>query len=302
MRDMELRWKISDSASCFHAAGALASGRQLVDIHLAATLQPALEEFVVECQRLGCEATRLLDLLAMLGADIDNNQQLAGLALSKFFGRRPTEDELFGLSRQITALEHVYLQIRPQIAEELVLRAQPLREQWEARGAGLLLQLLQLTEPLVVAEAATAVVVQPVLGGFGAAFIPSNLVRIEGVIADPLPNLPETVRLAWLLSQLSLDLPVFQDQLQQARLFEVGRLALLPAVLTAAEKVELVHNADQLLPAAFEAWEMESTLAPLVQVWWDTYCTSKPRLAIALAALDEMLRETGNSVPPAVAD
>jgi len=299
---MELRWKISDSASCFHAAGALASGRQLVDIQLAATLQPALEEFLVECQRLGCEAARLLDLLAMLGADIDNNQQLAGLALSKFFGRRPTEVEVSGLSRQITALEHVYLQIRPQIAEELVLRAQPLREQWEARGAGLLIQLEQLIEPLVIAEAATAVIVQPVLGGFGAALIPSNLVRIEGVIADPLPKLPETVRLAWLLSQLNLDLPVLQDHLQRTRLFEVGRLAFLPAVLTAAEKVELVHNAEGLLPAALEAWGMESELAPPVQAWWDTYCASKPRLVVALAALDEMLGGPGNSQPPTDAD
>jgi hypothetical protein len=299
---MELRWKISDSASCFHAAAAMAGGRKILDAELAAALEPSLAGFMLECSNLGCDGSQLLDRLSMLGTDFDNNQQLASVALMKLTGCRPAESSVAGLTRSITALENAYLRIRPQIAEELALRSEPLRGQWEARGPGLLRQLAQLTEPLVVAEAATVAIVQPVLGGFGAALIPSNLVRIEGLIADPLPTLPEVVRLAWLLSQLNLDLPMFQDGLSRDRLFEVGALALLPAVLMAAEKVELVGDVEQVLPVALGAWEREEELAPTLLAWWDTYHATKPAWVTALAALDTMLSPGAGQVPDAPAD
>lgn len=286
---MELRWKVSDSASCFHAAAMLAVGRSLVDTKLASALQAPVAGFIAECGHLGCDGAQLLDLLAMLGVDVDSNHQLATLALTKLQGIRPSESSVAGLARQITALEHAYLHIRPEIAEELALRSQPLRAQWEARGPGLLTQLANLTEPPLIAAGATVAIVQPVLGGFGAALIPSNLVRFEGVIADPLPQLPETVRLGWLLAQLNLDLPMFHDHLPRDRVFELGRMAFLPAILTAAEKVELVHDVERLLPATLAAWELSEQLAPALLAWWDTYCISKPAWAVALAALDAML-------------
>jgi hypothetical protein len=299
---MELRWKISDSASCFHAAAMLALGRPLVDAELASALESPVADFAAECGNMGSDAGQLLDLLAMLGADVDNNQQLSALALTKLQGGRPSESSVAALARQITALEHAYLRIRPEIAEELALRSQPLRAQWEARGPGLLTQLANLTEAHLIAAGATAAIVQPVVGGFGAALIPSNLVRIEGVIADPLPHLPETVRLGWLLAQLNLDLPMFHDQLARDRVLDVGKLALVPAVLTAAEKVELVHDVERTLPAALTAWGLAEDLAPTLLAWWDTYCISKPAWAVALAALDAMLNPAGGEIAGAPVD
>jgi hypothetical protein len=299
---MELRWKISDSASCFHAAAALADGRQLLDVELAMALEPSVAGLMLECSSLGCDGRQLLNRLSMLGAEIDNNLQLASLALTKLTGSRPDESAVSALTRRITALETAYLQVRPQIAEELALRSEPLRAQWEARGPGLLTQLGQLAEPMIVADAATVAIVQPVLGGFGSALIPSNLVRIEGMIADPLPMLPEVVRLAWLLSQLNLDLPTFDGGLMRDRLFEIGGLALLPVVLTAAEKVELVQDVGRVLPTALVAWELNEEFAPALLAWWDTYHQSKPAWGTALAALDKMLPETANSDLPAPTD
>jgi hypothetical protein len=288
---MELRWRISDSASCFHAATALAAGNPLVNVELATALQPEVAGLLLEATHLGCEGTRLLELLAMLGGEIDNNQQLATAVLKRLAGLQSTDQAAAGLSRRISSLEAAYLKICPGIAEELTLRAGPLREQWEARGPGLLTQLANLTEPRLVAEGATILLVQPVLGGFGAAYIPANIVRIEALIADASPQLPETVRLGWLLAQLNLDVPIFEGPLTRDRQFDIGRLALLPAVLAAAEKVELIRDGEAVLSQALTAWTGDSSATEALAAWWDTFCASRPVWSVALAALDQMLRE-----------
>ena len=57
------------------------------------------------------------------------------------------------------------------------------------------------------------ILVQPVLGGAGAAHWLYNSVHIEAVLANPVAELPEVVRLGWLLAQLNFDLPMFVGDL-----------------------------------------------------------------------------------------
>src|SRR5690606_23019649 len=97
--------------------------------------------------------------------------------------------------------------------EELELRSAPLREQWEARGGGLLATLARLTTAGLVPEMADVILVHPVLGGGGAAHWQYNSVQFEAVLANPLAELPEVLRLGWLLAQLNFDLPLYEDHL-----------------------------------------------------------------------------------------
>jgi hypothetical protein len=305
---VELRWKVNDSASCFHAAAALAGGRTLVDTELAVAIEPTLAGLLLDCREQAIDGAKLLELLAMLGAEIDNNQRLARTALSKLDGYQVADTAAAALARHITALESAYLKLRPQVAQELTLRSGPLQMQWEARGSGLLKQIERLTDPLLVPAGATVILVQPVLGGAGAALVPFNLVRIEAVIADPHPALPEIVRLAWLLAQLNLDLPIFEEQAAPAgeqtiardRLFELGALALLPVVLTGAQEIELIRDASAAVAPALQTWKLAEagaaeSLAGVLLAWWKTYHVSRPPWGVALAALQQLLEQAASS-------
>src|SRR5438874_1909545 len=81
-------------------------------------------------------------------------------------------------------------------------------------------------------------------------------------------ELPEVLRLGWLLSQLNLDLPKYQGQLTSARTLQVGALALVPAVLAAAEEVELARLGEPLIAQAIAAWDTGEADAGLLVQWW----------------------------------
>jgi hypothetical protein len=181
----------------------------------------------------------------------------------------------------------------PKLVEELALRERPLREQWDARGPGLLHQVAQLSEEQLVPEEAEVLLVHPAFGGGGAAHLPFNSVRIEAVLANPHVELPEVVRLAWLVAQLHLDLPVYCDAIHADRLPHIARLAMLPAVLKAAGTVELVRYSPQLIEQALRAWQLAVPpgvdIVGLVSDWWETYQLDQPPFRVALTALDQMM-------------
>ncbi len=111
------------------------------------------------------------------------------------------------------------------------------------------------------------------------------------------PQLPETLRLGWLLSQLNQDLPIYSDTIRPERLPHLARLAMLPPVLAASELVEWAQLDAPTLRRALVRWHLveESDrnkfdrLTATLLDWWGIYTSSSPRWTVALAALDEMI-------------
>jgi hypothetical protein len=156
-----------------------------------------------------------------------------------------------------------------------------------------------LTELGLVVEQADVILVHPALGGGGYAHLPYNSVRIEAVLANPHAELPEVVRLAWLVSQLSLDLPKYSEKIDPTRLAHVAALAVMPPVLSAAEQVELARYDDATLRLALSSWAMPGVGASpeadtevvvgTLDTWWRTFTESPAPFPVALVALDQML-------------
>ena len=142
-------------------------------------------------------------------------------------------------------------------------------------------------------EQADVLLVRPAFGGAGAAHLQSNSPRIEAVLANPHADLPEVVRLAWLVAQLDLDLPRHSEEIQADRLPHVARLAMIPPVLKAAEAVELVRYSPELIGRAIAAWHLAVPpgldAAAVASDWWETYQLDKTPFQVALAALDAMV-------------
>jgi hypothetical protein len=152
----------------------------------------------------------------------------------------------------------------------------------------------QLIEPEVVVPSATVLLVAPVCDGGGHAYFLYNSVGIEVVEQDPVPALPEIVRLCWLIAQLNADLPMYQGEIHRDRLIEIVPLAMIPATLAAAAGLDLARCDPPTTELAVGAWacgvsDAASTSA-LLWSWWEAYLDRKPPWPVALAALDELLR------------
>jgi hypothetical protein len=302
-----LRWIVSTSASAFHAAEALARGQPLADAALAQALAEPAGYLAAVLADTGIPADVFWDHAAALAAGIHNNRELASVSLAKTIGRSPRQAGLIDpLAAAIAGLENAYNAFAPRSNDDLELRSGPLREQWEARGPGVLAQIGRATEPDLIVSQADVLLVHPALGGSGRAHLAYNSVRIEAVLANPHPALPEVVRLAWLIAQLNNDLPVHQGNLPRQRASEVAALALIPAALAAAEGVELARYDAAAMELALTAWQRgvqdSSRIVPTLMEWWDVYLESPPFWSVALAALDRMLPPDGHSPVPTQPD
>lgn len=292
---IEIGWSASPSASCLHAAAALARGQKLVDAKLADALAEPVTRLANALPSDAPLRQRCWENLEALSASVANNRLLATTALAKAVGRGQSTNECeMRLAGSIDSLEAAFALALPEVKDELMLRGEPLRQQWEARGPGLLTTVGQFTEPELIVPRAEVVLVYPALGGGGTAHLSYNTVTIEAVLVNVEPTLPEVARLGWLIAQLHQDVPIYSESIPQQRLNRVAALAMLPPALLAAEEVELVTYKPATLHTALVAWLRESpttveSLAARLSNWWETFCAARPRWAVALASLDAML-------------
>lgn len=291
---MEIRWKPHALASFLHAAEAIGRGMPLADARLAEALGPPAALLAGEIAAAGLPATRFWRQLLPLAVEIQGTRMLTETAVAKTVGRAGRFEAIVSaLAAAIAAVETAGRAALPNVTEELELRERPLREQWEARGPGFLYQLANLTNERLLPESCTVVLVHPALGGAGEAHLAANQVRIEAVLANPHAELPEVVRLGWLIGQLQLDLPAFSEQIHADRLPHIARFATLPPILAAAETVELAVFNPQTLQLAIVAWRLAVPVdlepVPLLMQWWQTCQETRPPWPVAMAALDRML-------------
>jgi hypothetical protein len=285
-----LRWIASTHASCLHAAASMLAGATLVEPRTAKILAGDVEQLGVELDAMGLDRKEFFRHAIPQSARYHAPQALAEVVVTKILGRPHPGAQPGGLARRLIALESAYAQAHPQAVEELELRCEPLREQWEARGPGLLATVGRLTDAELLVEQADVILVQPILGGGGAAHAPYNSVSIEAVLTNPLAELPEVARLGWLVAQLNLDLPQYQGDMHRQRAIDVGRLAMIPPVLAAAQEVELARLDDATLAQALSAWSAAPTDARTLGEWWETYQAESPPWTVAIGALDQMLQ------------
>lgn len=289
----ELTWKTSLTTSGLHAAEGASRGITILDPQLNEAMATPAAQLRSAIQSTGANPGRMWRHLFGLSATTENSRQLAETAIIKTAGRI---ERLSALSSQLGAalaeVQGAARRVMPLMMDELALRKRPLREQWEARGPGLLRQIAILTDDQLLAPTADVVILPPVFGGAGDAHLAYNSVRIEAVLANPHADLPEIVRLAWLITQLQTDLPILSENLHADRLPHIARFALLPVTLQAAEELELVRFSPELVRHALLAWHLPVPpgIDPVQVIldWWETYQQTRPPFRVALEALDQM--------------
>jgi hypothetical protein len=291
---MELRWKASLSASCLHVAYCMVRQLPLANRAFLEVAHEGTELLLGVLEACKLDAHALLPELVAQASAFDNNRQLADIALRRALGSgAASEQNLSRLAAAIGGLETAVLAARPDLVDELALRGGPLQQQWANRGPGLLLEATRLAEEPFIAGAAEVVLLAPVVGGFGYAHPPTNRVHLEAVLADPHDDLPEVVRLAWLVLQVNAELPRYAEVVGGERLTRLAQLAAVPLALCAAEAVEWATCTPASIGRALECWHLaDPTGDPLAEQlfnWWQTYRTGGSSWAVAWRALAALL-------------
>jgi hypothetical protein len=299
----EIRWKTSMSASCLHAVACEHEGVAAADAELATVIGPPAQWLIAAIAAAHWPIEDVLAELVCQAADFENNRELVSRAVAR---RRihATESAIGRVAGAIADVEAAMRRARPELAEELAVRGRPLMEQWQARGPGMLLEMGRMTDEGVVPEFAEVVLVAPYAGGHGRAHASQNRATFEAVLVNPHAELPETVRLAWLVAQLNADLPRFADVLGAQFSAHAFQAAMLAPTLAAAEVVELARCDEATLALAIGAWRLERALpadaATQIWQWWQTWLDEASPWPVAVAALAAMLRGDDGGSPPGV--
>ena len=296
---MHLIWTPNASASALHASQSICVyGDKLADARVAESIGKYalnLGKWIETAAPF--DTARFWSLLIGHSALIDSNMELAQAVVRKAAVRIDNKSAASQLSGFISDIEAAYNQLFPKFQEQLPLRARPIQEHWLGFGPGLLAHLGRLTQKDLLVPEARVVLLQPILGGAGYAHIDQNMVRLEAVLTNPLVELPEVVRLAWLLSQLQLDLPVHSDSIGTNLLARIAPLAMLPPILAAAEVMELGRCDEAVVELAIEHWhipvpkdrDVHTEIVPVMMDWWETYLQTRPAWQTALQAFAKML-------------
>lgn len=290
--DMEIKWLGSLSANACHAA-------DLACRHLAANC-PLVEAVSRPAQWLTEEirAARLPEAsfwanLLPISAQFENNRQLVDAVLRRILPSKQRADgsATARLAGCIADVEAAVAKTQPDLVESLLARAERARAEWDEVGPGLLARIAALTDPGVIAQAVAIVPLWPAMGGFASTHLPWNLARVELAADGPQP-LPDSVRIAWLVAQLNLDLPMFSETIPADRVAQVASLAMLPPTLHASAEARLTDSPPSL-NAALEALHLKvgdpAATSAKLENWWQTYLDARPGWDVALAALDRVL-------------
>ena len=290
---MKLNWQASAMVSCLHAAEAWLRTPARIDPALARALATPVGALQAMLQEEGVVPDSFWSQVVPLAAGILSLHELTIVTLTKVMGRAQALPRAARICGLLGDVKNAFLGAVSHPDTETVSARAALPQRWSYRGQKLLSRVVAWTDPGILVDEATIIMVFPVLGGGGSAHLPYNSVHIETVPVDPHVGLPEVLRLAWLLSALNLDLPRYCENLRPNRLTQIAGLAMVPVILTAATELGLECPISKRLGQAIEEWvgspEKAEAWADILRVWWESYRTVRPAWATALQALDRLL-------------
>jgi hypothetical protein len=299
-----LRWTTGERLTPIHAARCFALGIRGVDAAIVKGMEAPMAELSSRLAAaeldFGLFWQRLVRDSAAGASDLD-----ACTAALTSAGCSPLSVDAIAsaIVSQLADIRLVHQERFPKLAEQISLRARPLREQWEGYGAGLLKRIGKLTHPSFVPKNVSCLLLSPYRGGEGGQDASAQRIWIEAVLTNPFPEVPELLRLVWLVSQVGLIeglLSGTEDShgdpwVAPPHLPRVAALAMMPLTLEAASYLELIPASPQTLPSLFgkaaQAWRISIDVPTLdiLENWWRQFQDLQTPPAVTLKALDRML-------------
>lgn len=295
-----IRWEIGDKLSPLHAARCWAAGASGIDPTLATKIAEPLAELTKRLAAAELDLESFWSHLIAAAASGSNDQDACRAALmAAGIGELGLDPCASATLTCLADTRLAYQERFPKSSQQLSLRARPIREQWDGYGAGLLRRIAKKTHESFIPKSADCVLLSPYRGGDGDCDPATSTLWIEAVLTNPVPSVPEVLRLTWLLTRIGigtmvLPTPASDDTENRARASLVVALAGLPVVLDAACYLEMTQSPTvtaSLIDIAIQTWfgPMESAVVDVLDKWWSQSEELKPPFPVALKALDRML-------------
>lgn len=198
---MKLVFKTAPELSFFQAMRVVATQTRVVDPKLEATLREAAQVINERLELAEVEVSPFWETLLGCPSQSDGDRVEQSL-LAAGCPELGIDSLAPGILGRLADARLAMRETFPKLADQLPLRARPLRELWEAGGPGILREMGRLTTAKLVPTRATLQLVQPARGGDGGLLADGDAVWMEAVLTNPDPAIPETLRLAWLIARL----------------------------------------------------------------------------------------------------
>lgn len=295
-----IRWEIGDKLSPLHAARCWAAGASGIDSALATKIAEPLAELTKRLAAAELDLEAFWSRLVAASASGSSDQDACRTALMDAgIGELGLDACASAILTCLADTRLAFQERFPKSTQQLSLRARPIREQWDGYGAGLLRRIAKKTHESFIPKSAVCVLLSPYRGGDGDCDPATATLWIEAVLTNPVPSVPEVLRLTWLLTRIGMGTMVLpteaaEENEDRERALMVVALAGLPVVLDAACYLEMTQSptvTGQLIDSAMQAWfgPMEPAVVEILDKWWSQSEELKPPFPVALKALDRML-------------
>ncbi|MGV3483089.1 MAG: hypothetical protein ACO1RT_01585 [Planctomycetaceae bacterium] len=302
-----LRWTTGERLTPIHAARSFSLGVRGVDESIVRGISGPMTELN---HRLAAADLDLSIFWASLirGVAAGETDLAACTASLTAAGCSPLSVDAMAsaIASRLAEVRLVHTERYPKLAEQLELRGRPLREQWDGYGAGLLKRIGKLTHSSFLPKQVTAILVSPYRGGDGGFDAREARIWIEAVLTNSVADVPEILRLVWLVSQVGLiEALSFGSEdshgdpwVAPARLPRVAALAMMAMTLEAGSYLELIPTPTHALPTAFaaaaQAWRipLDPTTLGTLENWWKQFQDLQTTPPVTFKALDRMLHPT----------
>ncbi|MEX0824723.1 MAG: hypothetical protein WD119_01075 [Pirellulaceae bacterium] len=287
-----IRWTYSVSLSVLRAAASVAFHEPVISPPLESSLSPSVAAINNRLALDELDLARFWQELVASGLDeIDDRERCESALLAAGCSPLASDTLASAVSRYLTDIRLAHSEEFPKLADQLPLRGRPIRERWEERGAGLLRQIGARTHSQLLPTRATVCLIQPVRGGDGGVDVQRESVWMEAVLTNVEPNIPETLRLGWLLARLGMTHENANRLIAADNLPRVASCALVPVVLAAGQELELIPPGPLPIAAALQTWRMEADASTeaVLRNWWEQLSEGGTPFPVAIKALDRML-------------
>lgn len=296
-----ISWTPHPRLSAIHAAYVVAGGGRCVDPKTERLLVTPVTELNNRLLSASVDVGRfwrrlIVEVAGERGDGDRGDSRAVEIALSDGgLSELQLEPNAQGVSRLIADCRSVYAAQLPKLADQLRLRARPLKERWDAYGPGLLRAIASRIWDGSPPEdwwppRVEALLLQPARGGAGGFDPDSQRVWVEAMLTDANPAVPEVLRVAWLVSRVAIELHTREKSGEHSRRLP-WPFASIPIVLAAATDLELISATPMPVRAAMGLWDLgDHRQADVVERWWRERERAGTPLPVSLKTLAEMLR------------
>ena len=299
-----VRWTTGERLTPIHAARCCALGIRGVDDNIVKAIEAPINELSSRLAAAEIDCGVFWQRLMSAAASGDSDLAACNAALASA-GCSPLslDSTASAIASQLADVRLVHQERFPKLAEQIALRGRPIRDQWDGYGAGLLKRISNLTHPSFIPKGVSCILLSPYRGGEGGLDASNMRIWIEAVLTNPFPEVPEVLRLVWLIAQVGLieGLSTGPEDssgdpwVAPLHLPRVAALAMMPLTLEAASYLELIPTPATSLSSLFgkaaQAWRIAVDVPTLdtLENWWRQFQDLKTPPAVTLKALDRML-------------